>query len=170
MTDEAAGLLAAALHERGELLGGANGALPGAAVLAERDRAAAGAGRWPSTSTPGCGRRRRSTSRPRPPGRLRRATEDDADLVLDWFTAFHVEADEQAGRDPDPDSGEHNTLESVLVRIREGVEWLWELPDGEVVHLSGAEPAVLRGRADRPGVHAEGAPRCAASRPTSWAS
>jgi hypothetical protein len=83
MSDAAARALAAALHERGELLGGANGALPGAEVLA-------------------------------------RAT---AELV---------------GGEPDPQSGEHNTLESVLVRIREGVEWLWELPDGTVVHLTGS--------------------------------
>ena len=75
---------------------------------------------------------------PAPEGLLRRATEDDAELVLAWFTAFHEEADEQAGREPDPHSGEHNTLDSVLVRIREGVEWVWELPDGEVVHLTGA--------------------------------
>ncbi len=26
----------------------------------------------------------------------------------------------------------------MLVRIREGVEWLWELPDGEITHLTGA--------------------------------
>ena len=75
---------------------------------------------------------------PAPEGRLRRATEEDAELVLSWFEAFHAEADEQAGREPDPASGEHNTLDGVLVRIREGVEWLWELPDGTIAHLSGA--------------------------------
>ena len=58
--------------------------------------------------------------------------------MLAWFTAFHAEADEQAGREPDPESGEHNTLDSVLVRIREGIEWLWELPDGTVAHLTGS--------------------------------
>ena len=26
----------------------------------------------------------------------------------------------------------------MLVRIREGVEWLWEMPDGTVAHLTGA--------------------------------
>ena len=137
MDEEAARALAAALHERGELLGGANGALPGAATLArETARLAGGEGvtdkatrLWEATSVevPSA-----------PEGRLRRATEDDAGLVLSWFEAFHVEADAQAGREPDPDSGEHNTLDSVLVRIREGVEWLWELPDGTIAHLSGA--------------------------------
>jgi predicted GNAT family acetyltransferase len=137
MPDAAARALAAALHERGELLGGANGALPGAEVLARATAELTGgevvadkATRlWEATSV---------EVPPAPEGRLRRATEDDAELVLAWFTAFHEEADEQAGREPDPTSGEHNTLDSVLVRVREGVEWLWELPDGTVAHLTGA--------------------------------
>jgi predicted GNAT family acetyltransferase len=137
MPDAAARMLATALHERGELLGGANGALPGAEVLARATAELAGgvvvadkATRlWEATSV---------VVPPAPEGRLRLATEDDADLVLAWFTAFHEEADEQAGREPDPAAGEHNTLDSVLVRIREGVEWLWELPDGTVAHLTGA--------------------------------
>jgi predicted GNAT family acetyltransferase len=137
MPDQAARLLAAALHERGEHLGGANGALPGAEVLA-RTTAELGGGElvvdkatrlWECTT---------ASVPPAPEGRLRRATEDDADLVLAWFTAFHEEADEQAGREPDPHSGEHNTRDSVLIRIREGVEWLWELPDGTIAHLTGS--------------------------------
>ncbi|MCW2739075.1 GNAT family N-acetyltransferase [Nocardioides sp.] len=137
MSDDAARALAAALHERGEFLGGANGALPGAEVLARATAELAGGEMvsdkgtrlWEATSV---------VVPPAPEGRLRQATEDDADLVLAWFGAFHAEADEQAGREPDPASGEHNTRESVLVRIREGVEWLWELPDGTVAHLTGA--------------------------------
>jgi predicted GNAT family acetyltransferase len=137
MSDEAATALAAALHDRGELLGGANGALPGARVLAEETARLWGGSAvvdkhsrlWEATEV-------RVPSAPE--GTLRQAVETDAELVLAWFTAFHQEADEQAGRAPDPHGGEHNTLDSVLVRIREGVEWLWELPDGEVAHLSGA--------------------------------
>ncbi|MCP3422567.1 GNAT family N-acetyltransferase [Nocardioides pinisoli] len=137
MPDGAARALAAALHERGEHLGGANGALPGAEVLARATAELSGgelvvdkATRlWECTSV---------EVPPAPEGRLRRATEADAELVLAWFTAFHAEADEQAGREPDPTAGEHNTLDSVLVRIREGVEWLWELPDGTPAHLTGA--------------------------------
>jgi GNAT superfamily N-acetyltransferase len=137
MPDEAAVLLAAALHERGEELGGCNGALPGAGVLAAetaRLRNATVSVRmqarlWEARSV---------EVPPTPAGSLRQATESDAALVLDWFRRFHADADEQAGRVPDHDGGEHNTLDSVLVRIREGVEWLWELPDGEVAHLSGA--------------------------------
>lgn len=136
MSDEAARALASALHGRGELLGGANGALPGALVLAEE--AARLTGRrvavvehmllWEATQV---------TVPPAPVGTLRRAVEDDAPLVLDWFRRFLAEADEQAGREPDHGSGEHNTLESVLVRIAEEAEWLWELPGGEVAHVSG---------------------------------
>lgn len=137
MSDEAATALAAALHERGEFLGGANGALPGSRTLAEETARLWGATMvvdqhtrlWEATSV---------EVPPAPEGELRQATEDDAELVLAWFTAFHREADEQAGREPDPESGEHNTLDSVLARIREGVDWVWESPDGEVVHLTGA--------------------------------
>lgn len=137
MSDDAARALAAALHGRGELLGGANGALPGAEVLARATAELAG-GELVADKATRLWEARTVEVPPAPEGRLRRATEDDAELVLAWFTAFHEEADEQAGREPDPHSGEHNTLASVLVRIREGVEWLWELPDGTVAHLSGA--------------------------------
>lgn len=137
MSHDAARSLAAVLHERGELLGGANGALPGAEVLARTTAELTGgevvvdkATRlWEATSV---------DVPPAPEGTLRLANQDDAELVLAWFTAFHAEADEQAGRTPEPGSGEHSTLDSVLVRIREGAEWLWELPDGTLAHLTGS--------------------------------
>ena len=153
MSDDAARALAAALHERGEFLGGANGALPGAEVLARATAELAG-GEMVSDKATRLWEARSVEVPPAPEGTLRPATEDDAELVLAWFTAFHEEADEQAGREPDPTSGEHNTLDSVLVRIREGIEWLWELPDGTVAHLDRLGPAVLRRRADRAGLHA----------------
>lgn len=136
MPHGAALLLAATLHERGEHLGGSNGALPAAETIArETARLAGGA---VSTSQESRLWEATGVEVPRSPeGRLRRATEDDAGLVLDWFQRFHAEADEQAGREPDPAGGEHNTLDETLVRIREGVEWLWELPSGEVAHLTG---------------------------------
>lgn len=137
MDDTAACALAAALHGRGELLGGANGASHGARVLAEETARLAG-GRLDQAMRTRLWEARSVEVPPAPEGRLRRATEADAPLVLAWFTAFHVEADEQAGREPDAGSGEHNTLDSVLVRLREGAEWLWELPGGEVANLCGA--------------------------------
>lgn len=137
LTDEAARALATALHERGELLEASNGALPGAEVLA-RVTAELQGGEVVADKTTRLWEATSVEVPAAPEGRLRRATEADAELVLSWFEAFHAEADEQAGREPDPTAGEHNTLDSVLVRIREGVEWLWELPDGTVAHLSGA--------------------------------
>jgi GNAT superfamily N-acetyltransferase len=137
MADEAARALARTLHERDEHLGGANGALPAARVLAEETArltggelvVAIGMRLWeaPTVVVP-----------PAPEGRLRQATEQDGPLVLEWFRAFDAEADEQAGREPEPAVGEHHTLDRVLRRIREGAEWLWELPDGTVAHLTGA--------------------------------
>ncbi len=137
MSDAAAVELATALHARGEVLGGVNGVLPGARALADETARLTGGSVIEDTH------KRlweaRAVVLPQAPvGTLRRATEDDADLVLAWFREFHSEADEQAGREPDPVSGAHNTLDSVLVRIREGVEWLWQLPGGEIAHLSGA--------------------------------
>ncbi|NYE35126.1 GNAT superfamily N-acetyltransferase [Nocardioides cavernae] len=136
MPDDAARALAVALHDRGEHLGGANGALPGAEVLA-RTTAELSGGEMVSEKATRLWECTTLHVPPAPEGRLRPAAEADAELVLAWFTAFHAEADEQAGREPDPTSGEHNTLDTVLVRIREGVEWLWELPDGAVAHLTG---------------------------------
>lgn len=136
LSDEAARAVAASVHARGEHLGGVNGAQPGARVLAEETarlwghevRIAKETRLWEATTV---------TVPAAPEGRLRQATEADAPLVLDWFTRFHREADEQAGREPDQHSGDHNTLEAVLGRIRDGVEWLWELPGGTPAHLSG---------------------------------
>jgi GNAT superfamily N-acetyltransferase len=137
MSEAAARALAAALHGRGEWLGGANGALPGAAVLAAETARLwggevvvdKGSRLWEAVSV---------EVPPAPEGRLRQATEDDADLVQRWTGEFAAEAAAQAGREVDPASGEHVTRDGVLTRIREGVEWLWELPDATVVHLSGA--------------------------------
>lgn len=136
MPEEDARLLAAAVHGRGEVLEGCNGALPGAgAIAAETARLTGGevvidkhTRLWAASTV-------RPT--PAPEGRLRPATAEDLDLALDWFRRFHDEADEQPGRTSSPDSGEHATTESILGRINDGVIWLWELPDGQVVHLSG---------------------------------
>ena len=137
MSEETARAVAGALHARGEFVGGCNGTLPGAEVLA-RAAADLSGGEMVSDKATRLWEATSVAVPPAPEGRLRRATEDDAGLVLSWFEAFHTEADEQAGREPDPRAGEHNTIDGVLIRIREGVEWLWELPDGTIAHLSGA--------------------------------
>ena len=170
MPDEAARLLAAALHERGE---------DAAAAATARCRVPAC---WPPRR-PGCAARTLSVDKqtrlweatavavpPAPAGSLRRATESDADRSSSTGSPrFHAEADEQAGREPDHEGGEHNTLDSVLVRIREGVEWLWELPGGRWPTSAvracrrtaspGSDPSTPRGSTG-----------AAASRRTSWAS
>ena len=157
MADEAARALAAALHARGEVLGGANGALPGAEVLAGRrpaDRGRAVADKatrlWEATEVtvpPGAGG-------PAAPGdRGRRGARA---VVVRGLPR----RGRRAGRArPDPGLRRAQHPRRVLVRIREGVEWLWELPDGEVVAPDRRRPAVVRRRADRAGLHAPGAPR-----------
>lgn len=136
MPDDAALELAHRLHERGEEVGGVNGALPAARIAAEETA--------------------RLTGRvaevhehmrlfelgelvvpPAPPGRLRPATGGDADLCLAWFRAFGADAAEQAGRE-----GEHAmeefSLEMMHARIDDGLIWLWEDPGGTPVHLTAA--------------------------------
>lgn len=71
-----------------------------------------------------------------PPGRWRPATRADEELVAEWFDRFHAEADEQAGRPPDPNPPTFGPGE-LAARLDEGLVSLWESPDGEVVHLTG---------------------------------
>lgn len=131
--DQAA-LVARTLHERGERLGGVNGVLPGADLLA-RETARLSGGTAAQRSAMRLWEATEVAVPPAPAGRLRRATEQEAGLVLAWFDEFHGEADRQAGREPAESF--HNTPELVLSRIRDGAEWVWEDPDGRVVHLTG---------------------------------
>jgi GNAT superfamily N-acetyltransferase len=145
MPEDAALGLAQALHERGEEVGGVNGALPAARTCAD-EVARLGGGRaevarhtrlhqldGPHTLvTP------RATA-----GRLRSATEDDLELVLAWFEAFARAADEQGGHEP----GSHHVLvedrDTMRRRVAGQEIWLWEGPGGEVVHLTAVHPAAL---------------------------
>ena len=136
MPDEVAVELARRLHERGEAVGGVNGALPAAqAFAAETARLTGGVAEvhehlrlfeLGELVVP-----------PAPPGRLRPATRDDAELSLAWFRAFAADAAEQAGRE-----GEHAmeefSLDMMLERIDDGLIWLWEDEAGTPVHLTGA--------------------------------
>lgn len=136
MSDATARAVAGALHARGERVGGCNGALPGCRVLAEET-----ARLWGGTVVVDKHTRLWEAAAvqvpPAPEGRLRRATEEDAPLVLDWFRRFNDEADEQAGLPSRAGTGDHYTLDGVLGQIHEGVQWLWELPGGQVAHLTG---------------------------------
>jgi hypothetical protein len=136
MPDEAAVALARRLHERGEVVGGVNGALPAAQLFADETARLTGAvaaahehvrlfelGELVMPAAP--------------PGRLRPAGHDDADLCLAWFRAFGADAAEQAGRE-----GEHAMEEfsrdMMLARIDDGIVWLWEDETGTPVHLTAA--------------------------------
>jgi GNAT superfamily N-acetyltransferase len=142
MPAEGADLLAHELFERGEEVGGVNGALPAIQVFADASAALAGGDVSVGMHTRlfELGEVHRPSA---VPGRLRPARAEDLDLALDWFEAFGRDADEQAGRPagthsdtgvgmPDPDG--------ILRRIDSGRLWFWEDDDGTAVHLTGANP------------------------------
>jgi predicted GNAT family acetyltransferase len=135
MPDEAAVALARLLHGRGEHVTGVNGALPAARVLAEETARLTGGSVEVARGTRLFELRTVPTpARQQPAGVLRVAAEDDAELVVDWFAAFHREADEQAGR-PSGHDAPGADADLVLQRIRAGLVHLWER-DGERVHLT----------------------------------
>ncbi len=68
---------------------------------------------------------------PAPPGRPRRAVEADDERAMAWFAAFQTEAGAQ-----EVDAGS-----VVRYRIANGLMWVWELDDGEVVSLAGRNAA-----------------------------
>jgi GNAT superfamily N-acetyltransferase len=136
MPEDAALALARALHERGEVLGGVNGALPAARIVAEETARLSGGAvsvhehlrlfELGDLLLPDA-----------PPGRLRSATRDEAELCLAWFRDFAQAAAEQAGR-IEPHAMEEFAMDEMLARIDDGIVWLWEDEDGAVVHLTGA--------------------------------
>jgi GNAT superfamily N-acetyltransferase len=138
MPEPAARGLAAALHERGEDVGGANGALPAARQFAEESARLAGRTVEVQMHTR-LFELREVVPPPTPNGELRPAGPADTDLALEWFRAFHHEADEQAGRPPADHHQSAVTREDMVARIESGGLWFWEV-DGERVHLTGANP------------------------------
>jgi GNAT superfamily N-acetyltransferase len=139
MPEEAASTLARSLHERGEEVGGANGALPAARTFAEETARLVGAEVRVAQHT----RLFELGDLVRPerpaPGTMRPATDADLDVVRTWFDAFMADADEQAGRAPGASAHEVPDDAGLLRRIATGRVWLWE-DDGEVVHLTAANP------------------------------
>ncbi|MDN4172693.1 GNAT family N-acetyltransferase [Nocardioides sp. SOB77] len=142
MPDEAARALARAVHGSGERLRGVNGALPAARVVAE-ETAALVAGAvvvdehlhlWELPGLDGLVDHDA-------PGRLRVAGPADVPRCVEWWAAFAVDAAEQGGRE-----GAHpmdlETEVGMARRVERGLVWLWESPEGEVVHLTAhSEPA-----------------------------
>ena len=139
MPEGAARALARAAHARGEVIGGANGALPAAQVFA--DEIAVLTGGVASVHEHLRLFELAGLVEPRPvPGRLRSATRDDVDLALAWFTAFETDAAEQGGRIGEAHAMEHFTREDMAERIGAGRMWLWEDESGAVVHLTSFSP------------------------------
>ena len=136
MPDEAALELARVVHQRGELLGGSNGALPAAQVIAEETARLTGGHAVVNQHTRLFECTEVTVPEPGPGWRLRAAEPQDAPLCLEWYTRFGLEADEQAGREPGTGHTEHFTLADTHHRIEEQVIWLLEDASGEVVHLT----------------------------------
>lgn len=139
MPDDAAITLARALHERGEWLSGTNGALPAAEVLAAETARLVG-GRWQVIEHTRLFEATQAVVPADPGGTLRQARRDEAGTVLRWYQAFGREADEQAGREPDPAASLHLTADEIVDRIDQGTVWVVEDADGSLVHLTGVSP------------------------------
>ncbi|QWZ06588.1 GNAT family N-acetyltransferase [Nocardioides panacis] len=137
MPEDAAVGLARLLHERGERVGGVNGALPAARTFADELARLAGGVVTVRMHTR-LFEARAVRVPPTPGGALRVATEPDADLALAWFSAFHADADAQAGRSAGH-AEEPVTADTVLGRLRAGLLFVWEV-DGVPVHLTGQNP------------------------------
>ena len=139
MPDQAAVALARTLHERGEEVLSLNGARP-AVDLCAAELTRLGGGRvhvsqhtrlhelgelvWPAAV----------------PGGLRAATQDDVELVTEWFGAFMGDADEQAGRPRGASADEAPDRTEMLRRLRAGRLWFWVNQAGKPVHLTGVSP------------------------------
>lgn len=136
MPGGAATALVRALHEQGEVLAGANGALPAVEVaMTETARLAGGTLRVVEES------RLWELAELREPsgvgGRLRQARPEETDDLVPWFQGFAAEAAAMSGREP---SGTSDfSAADVRRRIERDTVWVWEV-DGEVVHLTGANP------------------------------
>lgn len=128
--------LARVLVERGEWVGGANGALPATRTFAEE------AARLQHGSVRLLEETRlhelRSLIPPPLPrlGRVRPAVAAEAELMVAWFEAFGVEAAEQAGR-PQPHPGPETGRETMLRRISAGEIWVWADENDRPVHVTG---------------------------------
>ncbi len=140
MPDPAAVALARALHDRGEPVGGVNGARPAADACAAELAALTGGDVRGGLHT----RLHRldRVVRPAPArGSLRPAAAGDLDLVVEWFAAFSAAADEQAGRAPGSMHRMVATRESLERRVAHEDVWLWVDEAGTPVHLSAMHPA-----------------------------
>lgn len=134
MPDEAAVDLVRLLRERGEQLGAVNGALePARAAGEEVARLTGGPVRVVERT------RLWELGELVPhdaPGRLRAATGADVPLATRWWNSFAELAAEMTGRPADAHFAETLGEAEIAERVEQGLIWLWEDPDGAVVHLT----------------------------------
>jgi predicted GNAT family acetyltransferase len=139
MPDQAAVALARAVHERGEEVLGANGALPAVELFASELVGLEG-----GRVEVGYHTRLHELGELIPPcpvpGGLRIATEADVEIVTQWFTAFMGDADDQAGRPRGSSAHDVPERPEMLQWLRDGGLWFWVDPGGKPVHLTGAHP------------------------------
>jgi GNAT superfamily N-acetyltransferase len=139
MADDAALHLARAVHDRGETVGGLNGSLPAASVMAGELARLQGDEVEVAQHT----RLFELGGLVTPvgvAGSLRTATLDDLDLAKAWVDRFMFDADVQAGRDPAAHGREEIEPDDLRRRIEAGTYWFWLDESGERVHLTGANP------------------------------
>lgn len=135
MPDAAAALLAQTLLERGESVLAANGALPAVQLFCDEMAAVNGLAvrvgqhtrlfEMSEVITPAA-----------VPGRLREARADEEDLLVDWYEAFTLDANEQAGRAPGSVPDEGPTRDVLRYRLRAGSVFVWEDESKRPVHLT----------------------------------
>lgn len=142
MPGEAAAALAQVLHARRERVCGVNGALPAAQVCAGELARLQGGTAEVSVHT-----RLHEATRmvdPAPsPGRLRLVREDEVGLALQWFAAFAIDADEQAGRPPGSLHSMTETEDGLRRRIAQERVWFWADEDDTPVHVTGHSEATF---------------------------
>ena len=139
MPDSAAEQFAVRLWERGEEVGGANGALPAVRRFADRTAQLTGGTVEVSQHTRLFDLHELAPAAP-VAGGLHQATYDDVGLATDWFGAFMADADDQAGRPRGTSPHEAVDEDSVRRRIDRGQLWFWRDQGGERVHLTGVNP------------------------------
>ena len=142
MSDDAALALAEVLVARGEVVGGANGAVPAARVFAHRVAELTGGAvevllhlrQWELRDvTP-------SAARDAVPGSARPAAPADRETLVRWWLAFADDAELQSGRTPSgrgADGAQERATVNVERKAADGTLWVWEA-DGEVVSMAGA--------------------------------
>ena len=68
-------------------------------------------------------------------GTLRKATEDDLELIINWLNGFIEEA--MHSNDPS------DARETATIKIANGDMFVWELPDGKVVSMAAKTRPVI---------------------------